>query len=106
MHTKYPAHLEKLHLKLIYPQKTNNNNKKLLHSNIQVSNMSGCVVNLYLEESGNSCRSTFISVHPSHDSSSLDVSSTSVIRDPLKYNTYSLCALNCSILSAQITTRR
>lgn len=38
----------------------------------------------HLEESSHSSSSTFVSVHPSHEASSLDVSSTSVVGDALE----------------------
>lgn len=63
----------------------------ILVSNIllTVSNTSRCVCvcDQYLEESSNSRRSAFISVHSSHDSTGLDVSSTGVVRNALKQHT-------------------
>lgn len=44
---------------------------------------------MHLEEAGNGSSSTLVPVHPSHDSTSLDVSSSSVVGDTLEGNALS-----------------
>lgn len=51
----------------------------------------------YLKEASNSSRATFISVHPSHDATSFDVSSTSVIRNALQHNNTGLTCKSSSM---------
>lgn len=51
---------------------------------------------IHLEEACDGCGSTLVPVHPSHETSSLDVSSTGVVSDALE-NTMSEAALTCYV---------